>query len=159
MGSQGAGSGDTLPPEIPGAVPCAYSAAGPAWLVPLMFLSSSWARAARALSSLIVSRKNCAMSFSPGVLRVPDVLAVVVARLQGVVLDGDEAMTLTWSLALLSAYPQDRQQLEDEVDAVLGDGPADPDRLPWTSAAAGSPAGSFPGSWSGCCGPAARMGR
>jgi hypothetical protein len=60
-----AGSGISLPPEIPGAVPCAYCAAGPAWFVPLMFLSSSWARAARALSSFMVSRKNCAMSFSP----------------------------------------------------------------------------------------------
>jgi cytochrome P450 len=43
-------------------------------------------------------------------------------------------MALTWSLALLSAYQQARQQLEDEVDAVLGDSPADPDKLPWTSA-------------------------
>ena len=61
----GAGSGVPLPAEITGAAPCAYCAAGPAWLVPLMFLSSSCARAARALSSFIVSRKNCAMSFSP----------------------------------------------------------------------------------------------
>jgi Transposase len=40
-GSQGAGSGTSLPPEIPGAAPGAYCAAGPAWSVPLMFLSSS----------------------------------------------------------------------------------------------------------------------
>src|SRR5947207_10353608 len=45
--------------------PGAYCAAGPDWSVPLMFLSRSCARAARALSSFIVSRKNCAMSFSP----------------------------------------------------------------------------------------------
>jgi cytochrome P450 len=44
------------------------------------------------------------------------------------------AMALTWSLALLSAYPQARQRLEDEADAVLGDGPADPGQLPWTAA-------------------------
>jgi cytochrome P450 len=44
------------------------------------------------------------------------------------------AVALTWSLALLSAYPQARQRLEDEVDAVLGDGPADPEKLPWTTA-------------------------
>ncbi|HTP16733.1 MAG TPA: cytochrome P450 [Streptosporangiaceae bacterium] len=44
------------------------------------------------------------------------------------------AMALTWSSAPLSAYPQARQRLEDEVDAALGDGPADPDKLPWTTA-------------------------
>jgi hypothetical protein len=53
-----AGSGTPLSLEIPGAALCAYCAAGPAWLVPLMFLSSSCARAARALSSFIVSRKT-----------------------------------------------------------------------------------------------------
>ena len=41
---------------------------------------------------------------------------------------------MTWSLALLSAYPQARQPLEDEVGAVLGDGPANPEELPWTTA-------------------------
>jgi len=44
------------------------------------------------------------------------------------------AMALTWSLALLSAYPQARQRVEDEAGAVPGDGPADPDKLPWTTA-------------------------
>ena len=43
-------------------------------------------------------------------------------------------MALTWSLALLSSYPQARQRAEDEADAMPGDGPADPDKLPWTTA-------------------------
>jgi len=47
------------------------------------------------------------------------------------------ANTLSWSLALLSAYPAARQQLEAEVDAVLGE--RDPDcedaeKLGWTRA-------------------------
>jgi cytochrome P450 len=44
------------------------------------------------------------------------------------------ATALTWSLALLSAYPQARRRLEAEADAIPGDGPADPDQLPWTTA-------------------------
>ena len=40
------------------------------------------------------------------------------------------AMALTWSLALLSSYPQARQRVEDEADAV----PGDLDQLPWTTA-------------------------
>ncbi len=44
-------------------------------------------------------------------------------------------MALTWTLALLSAYPpRARQQVEDEADAALTDGPADPARLSWTTA-------------------------
>ena len=54
------------------------------------------------------------------------------------------AMALTWSLALLSAYPQARLRLEDEVDAVLGDGPADPDKLPWASAVVSEAMRLFP---------------
>jgi cytochrome P450 len=57
------------------------------------------------------------------------------------------AMALTWSLALLSAYPQARQRLEDEVDAVLGDGPADPDKLPWTSAVVSEAMRQYPPAW------------
>lgn len=57
------------------------------------------------------------------------------------------AMALTWSLALLSAYPQARQQLEDEVDAVLGDGPADPDKLPWTTAVVSEAMRLYPPAW------------
>lgn len=57
------------------------------------------------------------------------------------------AMALTWSLALLSAYPQARQRLEDEVDAVLGDGPADPDKLPWTSAVVSEAMRLYPPAW------------
>jgi Cytochrome P450 len=47
------------------------------------------------------------------------------------------ANTLSWSLALLSAYPSARQQLEAELDAVLGDrdpDAGDADKLPWTRA-------------------------
>lgn len=57
------------------------------------------------------------------------------------------AMALTWGLALLSAYPQARQRLEDEVDAVLGDGPADPDKLPWTSAVVSEAMRLYPPAW------------
>ena len=57
------------------------------------------------------------------------------------------AMALTWSLALLSAYPQARQRLEDEVDATLGDGPADPDKLPWTSAVVSEAMRLYPPAW------------
>ncbi len=56
-------------------------------------------------------------------------------------------MALTWSLALLSAYPQARQQLVDEVDAVLGDGPADPDKLPWTTAVVSEAMRLYPPAW------------
>jgi cytochrome P450 len=57
------------------------------------------------------------------------------------------AMALTWSLALLSAYPQARQRLEDEVDAVLCDGPADPDKLPWTTAVITEAMRLYPPAW------------
>jgi cytochrome P450 len=57
------------------------------------------------------------------------------------------AMALTWSLALLSAYPQARQQLEEEVDAVVGDGPANPDELPWTAAVISEAMRLYPPAW------------
>ena len=57
------------------------------------------------------------------------------------------AMALTWSLALLSAYPQARQRLEEEVDAVIGDGPADPGKLPWTSAVISEAMRLYPPAW------------
>lgn len=57
------------------------------------------------------------------------------------------AMALTWSLALLSAYPQARQRLEDEVDAVVGDGPADPEKLPWTTAVVSEAMRLYPPAW------------
>jgi len=57
------------------------------------------------------------------------------------------AMALTWSLALLSAYPQARRRLEDEVDAVLGDGPADPATLPWTTAVVSEAMRLYPPAW------------
>jgi cytochrome P450 len=57
------------------------------------------------------------------------------------------AMALTWSLALLSAYPQARQRLEDEVDAVPGDGPANPDKLPWTTAVISEAMRLYPPAW------------
>jgi cytochrome P450 len=57
------------------------------------------------------------------------------------------AMALTWSLALLSAYPQARQRLEDEVDTVLGDDPVSPDKLPWTSAVVSEAMRLYPPAW------------
>ena len=57
------------------------------------------------------------------------------------------AVALTWSLALLSAYPQARQRLEDEVNAVLGNGPADPEKLPWTTAVISEAMRLYPPAW------------
>lgn len=57
------------------------------------------------------------------------------------------AMALTWSLALLSAYPRARQRLEDEADAMPGDGPADPGRLPWTTAVVSEAMRLYPPAW------------
>jgi cytochrome P450 len=57
------------------------------------------------------------------------------------------AMALTWSLALLSAYPRARRRLEDEADAVLGAGPADPGQLPWTTAVVSEAIRLYPPAW------------
>lgn len=57
------------------------------------------------------------------------------------------AMALTWSLALLSSYPQARQRVEAEADAMPGDGPADPDQLPWTTAVASEAMRLYPPAW------------
>jgi cytochrome P450 len=57
------------------------------------------------------------------------------------------AMALTWSLALLSSYPQARQRVEDEADAMPGDGPGDPDQLPWTTAVVSEAMRLYPPAW------------
>ncbi len=57
------------------------------------------------------------------------------------------AVALTWSLALLSAYPQARQRLEDEVDAAAGNGAADPEKLPWTTAVISEAMRLYPPAW------------
>lgn len=60
------------------------------------------------------------------------------------------ASTLAWSLALLSAYPAAREQLEAEVDAQLGGampGPADLARLPWTRAVVAEAMRLYPPAW------------
>ncbi len=60
------------------------------------------------------------------------------------------AVTLAWSLALLSAYPAARDQLEQEVDTVLGGrepAPADVDRLPWTTAVIAETMRLYPPAW------------
>jgi len=60
------------------------------------------------------------------------------------------ANALSWSLALLSAYPAARDRLEDELDTVLGDrdpGPADADKLPWTRAVISEALRLYPPAW------------
>jgi cytochrome P450 len=60
------------------------------------------------------------------------------------------ANTLSWSLALLSAYPSARQQLEAEVGSVLGDrepDAGDADKLPWTRAVVAEAMRLYPPAW------------
>jgi cytochrome P450 len=60
------------------------------------------------------------------------------------------ANTLSWSLALLSAYPSARQQLEAEIDSVLGDrepDAGDADKLPWTRAVVAEAMRLYPPAW------------
>ncbi len=60
------------------------------------------------------------------------------------------ANTLSWSLALLSAYPSARQQLEAEVDWLLGDrdpDAGDADKLPWTRAVVAEAMRLYPPAW------------
>ena len=60
------------------------------------------------------------------------------------------ANTLSWSLALLSAYPSCRLHLEAEVEAVLGDrdpDAGDADKLPWTRAVVAEAMRLYPPAW------------
>jgi cytochrome P450 len=60
------------------------------------------------------------------------------------------ANTLSWSLALLSAFPSARARLEEEVDSVLGGHvpePADAARLPWTTAVVNEAMRLYPPAW------------
>jgi cytochrome P450 len=60
------------------------------------------------------------------------------------------ANTMSWSLALLSAYPSARQQLEAEADSVLGDrepDAGDADKLPWTRAVVAEAMRLYPPAW------------
>jgi cytochrome P450 len=60
------------------------------------------------------------------------------------------ANTLSWSLALLSAYPSARLHLEAEVGAVLGDrdpDAGDADKLPWTRAVVAEAMRLYPPAW------------
>jgi len=60
------------------------------------------------------------------------------------------ANSLSWTLALLSAYPWARDQLEAELDTVLGDRdpePGDADRLPWTRAVVSEVMRLYPPAW------------
>ncbi len=60
------------------------------------------------------------------------------------------AVTLAWSLALLSAFPAARDQLEHEVDTVLGGrepDASDADRLPWTTAVIAETMRLYPPAW------------
>ena len=60
------------------------------------------------------------------------------------------ANALSWSLAMLSAFPAARARLEDEIDSVLaGREPeaADVTRLPWTSAVIAEAMRLYPPAW------------
>jgi cytochrome P450 len=60
------------------------------------------------------------------------------------------AVTLSWALALLSAFPAARERLEAEVDQVLGGHQpeaADADRLPWTTAVITETMRLYPPAW------------
>ena len=60
------------------------------------------------------------------------------------------ANTLAWSLALLSAYPSARRQLEAELDSVLGDRDPDAgyaDKLRWTRAVVAEAMRLYPPAW------------
>jgi cytochrome P450 len=60
------------------------------------------------------------------------------------------ANTLSWSLALLAAYPAARSRLEQEVDSVLGGHAptaADAARLPWTTAVIAETMRMYPPAW------------
>ena len=60
------------------------------------------------------------------------------------------ANTLSWSLALLSAFPAARERLEAEVDTVLGGREpqtADAGRLPWASAVISEAMRLYPPAW------------
>lgn len=60
------------------------------------------------------------------------------------------ANAMCWALALLSAYPSARQQLEAEVDSVLGDREpeaGDADKLPWTRAVVAEAMRLYPPAW------------
>jgi len=60
------------------------------------------------------------------------------------------ANALTWSLALLSAYPAARERLEEELAAVLADrdpAAADVARLPWATAVVSEALRLYPPAW------------
>jgi cytochrome P450 len=81
---------------------------------------------------------------------LPD--SAVEAEVTTFLLAGHEtsASALSWSLALLSAYPAARQRLEDEVDAVLGGrdpSAADVPDLPWTTAIISEAMRLYPPAW------------
>jgi cytochrome P450 len=60
------------------------------------------------------------------------------------------ANALSWTLALLSAYPWAREQLEAELDSVLGDRDpeaGDADKLPWTRAVVSEVMRLYPPAW------------
>lgn len=60
------------------------------------------------------------------------------------------ANTLSWSLALLAAYPAARSRLEEEVDSVLGGRvptSADAAQLPWTTAVIAEAMRIYPPAW------------
>jgi cytochrome P450 len=78
--------------------------------------------------------------------------AEISAEIAAFLVAGHETManTLSWSLALLSAFPAARGRLEDEVDSVLGGrepAAADFARLPWTLAVISESMRLYPPAW------------
>jgi cytochrome P450 len=78
--------------------------------------------------------------------------AEIAAEVGTFLLAGHEtsANALSWTLALLSAYPAARDRLEGELDTVLGDrdpDPGDADKLPWARAVICEALRLYPPAW------------
>jgi cytochrome P450 len=108
---------------------------------------------------LIASRRSADAHERPETGDLLDVLfgggltdTEVAAEVATFMLAGHEttANTLSWALALLSAFPAARARLEEEVDSVLGGrvpAASDAAQLPWTTAVVNEALRLYPPAW------------